>query len=144
MNSALAELSRVGYRLLFSHFAKITFEHINGFRAQTFPSGWVPNKMDLEFAIKYKWQTRFLTASTPCRFVHTYFYLPIQNYTAEVNCLVALHELYKYINKYYDQVSIKKENTVWWLWCAGVVICSHQISLKCWRNATWWVYIQCT
>lgn len=34
-----------------------------------------------------------------------YFYLPKQNYTAEVNCLVALHELYKYINKYYDQVS---------------------------------------
>lgn len=32
-----------------------------------------------------------------------------QNYTAEVNCLVALHELYKYINKYYDQVSITLE-----------------------------------
>ncbi|KAJ4928630.1 hypothetical protein JOQ06_004260 [Pogonophryne albipinna] len=28
-----------------------------------------------------------------------------RNYTAEVNCLVALHELYKYINKYYHQVS---------------------------------------
>jgi len=28
-----------------------------------------------------------------------------QNYAAEVNSLVALHELYKYINKYYDQVS---------------------------------------
>ncbi|KAM8755454.1 plexin-B1-like isoform 2-T2 [Acanthopagrus schlegelii] len=27
-----------------------------------------------------------------------------RNYTAEVNCLVALHELYKYINKYYDQI----------------------------------------
>ncbi|XP_069383096.1 plexin-B1-like isoform X3 [Paralichthys olivaceus] len=26
------------------------------------------------------------------------------NYAAEVNCLVALHELYKYINKYYDQI----------------------------------------
>lgn len=36
------------------------------------------------------------------------FTLPTQNYAAEVNCLVALHELYKYINKYYDQVSIVK------------------------------------
>ncbi|XP_047445791.1 plexin-B1 isoform X2 [Mugil cephalus] len=27
-----------------------------------------------------------------------------RNYSAEVNCLVALHELYKYINKYYDQI----------------------------------------
>ncbi|XP_040008544.1 plexin-B1-like isoform X2 [Xiphias gladius] len=27
-----------------------------------------------------------------------------RNYAAEVNCLVALHELYKYINKYYDQI----------------------------------------
>lgn len=44
----------------------------------------------------------------PLAFVHLYFYLPKQNYTAEVNCLVALHELYKYINKYYDQVSIQK------------------------------------
>uniref|UniRef100_A0A3B4XE49 Plexin-B1 n=1 Tax=Seriola lalandi dorsalis TaxID=1841481 RepID=A0A3B4XE49_SERLL len=26
------------------------------------------------------------------------------NYAAEVNCLVALHQLYKYINKYYDQI----------------------------------------
>uniref|UniRef100_A0A669BGY8 Plexin-B1 n=1 Tax=Oreochromis niloticus TaxID=8128 RepID=A0A669BGY8_ORENI len=32
------------------------------------------------------------------------FTLPEQNYAAEVNCLVALHELYKYINKYYDQI----------------------------------------
>lgn len=32
--------------------------------------------------------------------------LPVQNYAGEVNYLVALHELYKYINKYYDQVSI--------------------------------------
>ncbi len=30
--------------------------------------------------------------------------LPLQNYSNEVNHLVALHELYKYINKYYDQV----------------------------------------
>lgn len=28
-----------------------------------------------------------------------------QNYSGELNYLVALHELYKYINKYYDQVS---------------------------------------
>lgn len=28
----------------------------------------------------------------------------LQNYSNEVNHLVALHELYKYINKYYDQV----------------------------------------
>uniref|UniRef100_A0A3B3UAL3 Plexin-B1 n=1 Tax=Poecilia latipinna TaxID=48699 RepID=A0A3B3UAL3_9TELE len=27
-----------------------------------------------------------------------------RNYAAEVNCHVALHELYKYINKYYDQI----------------------------------------
>ena len=27
-----------------------------------------------------------------------------QNYSGELNYLVALHELYKYINKYYDQV----------------------------------------
>ncbi|XP_076132287.1 plexin-B1 [Alosa pseudoharengus] len=27
-----------------------------------------------------------------------------RNYSGEVNCLVALHELYKYINKYYDQI----------------------------------------
>lgn len=29
-----------------------------------------------------------------------------QNYSGELNYLVALHELYKYINKYYDQVSL--------------------------------------
>ncbi|KAM9856306.1 plexin-B1-like [Aulostomus maculatus] len=27
-----------------------------------------------------------------------------RNYAAEVDCVVALHELYKYINKYYDQI----------------------------------------
>ncbi|TWW56358.1 Plexin-B1 Semaphorin receptor SEP [Takifugu flavidus] len=27
-----------------------------------------------------------------------------RNYTADINCLVALHDLYKYINKYYDQI----------------------------------------
>uniref|UniRef100_A0A3Q3XHZ0 Plexin cytoplasmic RasGAP domain-containing protein n=1 Tax=Mola mola TaxID=94237 RepID=A0A3Q3XHZ0_MOLML len=32
-----------------------------------------------------------------------------RNYTAEVNCLVALHELYKYINKYYDQIIMAME-----------------------------------
>lgn len=31
--------------------------------------------------------------------------LMFQNYSGELNYLVALHELYKYINKYYDQVS---------------------------------------
>lgn len=30
----------------------------------------------------------------------------IQNYSGDLNSLVALHELYKYINKYYDQVSV--------------------------------------
>lgn len=30
--------------------------------------------------------------------------LCLQNYSGELNYLVALHELYKYINKYYDQV----------------------------------------
>lgn len=29
-----------------------------------------------------------------------------QNYSGELNYLVALHELYKYINKYYDQVGV--------------------------------------
>lgn len=29
-----------------------------------------------------------------------------QNYSGELNYLVALHELYKYINKYYDQVKV--------------------------------------
>uniref|UniRef100_A0A4W3JWS2 Plexin B1 n=1 Tax=Callorhinchus milii TaxID=7868 RepID=A0A4W3JWS2_CALMI len=31
-------------------------------------------------------------------------FLILQNYSNEMNCLVALHELYKYINKYYDQI----------------------------------------
>ncbi|XP_013875321.1 plexin-B1 isoform X2 [Austrofundulus limnaeus] len=35
-----------------------------------------------------------------------------RNYTAEVNCLVALHELYKYINKYYDQIITALEEDV--------------------------------
>lgn len=56
----------------------------------------------VEFVIKYEWPPP-TDVSSPL-----YFYSPKQNYTAEVNCLVALHELYKYINKYYDQVSITK------------------------------------
>lgn len=32
----------------------------------------------------------------------------IQNYSGDLNSLVALHELYKYINKYYDQVSVQE------------------------------------
>ena len=44
-------------------------------------------------------RSRFLTSSIFTLFTK-------QNYAAEVNCLVALHELYKYINKYYDQVSV--------------------------------------
>lgn len=52
---------------------------------------------------------QFLTAFHRWRFFASLFFtLPEQNYAAEVNCLVALHELYKYINKYYDQVSITK------------------------------------
>ncbi|XP_017266871.1 plexin-B1 isoform X1 [Kryptolebias marmoratus] len=35
-----------------------------------------------------------------------------RNYTAEVNCTVALHELYKYINKYYDQIITALEEDV--------------------------------
>ncbi|XP_044066241.1 plexin-B1-like isoform X4 [Siniperca chuatsi] len=36
-----------------------------------------------------------------------------RNYAAEVNCVVALHELYKYINKYYDQIitSLEEDST---------------------------------
>lgn len=50
---------------------------------------------------------QFLTAFTLLTFLHlSIFTLTKQNYAAEVNCLVALHELYKYINKYYDQVSM--------------------------------------
>lgn len=30
----------------------------------------------------------------------------LQSFASEMNSLVALHELYKYINKYYDQVSV--------------------------------------
>ena len=45
------------------------------------------------------------------------FILPKQNYTAEVNCLVALHELYKYINKYYDQVSTNQSTKTSLLGC---------------------------
>lgn len=29
----------------------------------------------------------------------------LQSFASEMNSLVALHELYKYINKYYDQVT---------------------------------------
>ncbi len=51
----------------------------------------------------------FFTSLHPLLLLHlSIFTLPKQNYTAEVNCLVALHELYKYINKYYDQVSITR------------------------------------
>lgn len=33
------------------------------------------------------------------------FCLYLQSFASEMNSLVALHELYKYINKYYDQVT---------------------------------------
>ena len=54
----------------------------------------------------------------PLMFPHlSIFILPKQNYTAEVNCLVALHELYKYINKYYDQVSTNQSTKTSLLGC---------------------------
>lgn len=63
-----------------------------------FPSAWQPyNQRDVQFEIL------FFTSL----FSSLFFPLPKQNYAAEVNCLVALHELYKYINKYYDQVSTR-------------------------------------
>uniref|UniRef100_A0A8B9QKP8 Plexin cytoplasmic RasGAP domain-containing protein n=1 Tax=Apteryx owenii TaxID=8824 RepID=A0A8B9QKP8_APTOW len=34
-----------------------------------------------------------------------------RNYSGDLNSLVALHELYKYINKYYDQVSVSPVGT---------------------------------
>ena len=70
----------------------------------------MPNTLDVEFEIKYEWQPlQFLHKPPPCHFFTSLvFTLPKQNYAAEVNCLVALHELYKYINKYYDQVSIRE------------------------------------
>lgn len=46
-------------------------------------------------SIKYYININMLTNAT----------LMFQNYSGELNYLVALHELYKYINKYYDQVS---------------------------------------
>uniref|UniRef100_A0A7N5ZT89 Plexin-B1 n=1 Tax=Anabas testudineus TaxID=64144 RepID=A0A7N5ZT89_ANATE len=47
---------------------------------------------------------RYKQMPTPADVSSPIFILPKQNYAAEVNCLVALHELYKYINKYYDQI----------------------------------------
>lgn len=41
-----------------------------------------------------------------CLMVVSNFLSYIQNYSGDLNSLVALHELYKYINKYYDQVSV--------------------------------------
>lgn len=41
-----------------------------------------------------------------CLTVLSNFFSYIQNYSGDLNSLVALHELYKYINKYYDQVSV--------------------------------------
>lgn len=75
----------------------------------------LPNKLHVELVMKYRCQP--MRFSTSCASSHDvcspqgYFYLPKQNYTAEVNCLVALHELYKYINKYYDQVSARVQET---------------------------------
>lgn len=60
MNSALAELSRVRYLLLFSHLVKVTFffytmaEHINTFRTWKIPFSWENDKLDVEFEIKYE------------------------------------------------------------------------------------------
>ncbi|XP_056887031.1 plexin-B1 isoform X5 [Takifugu flavidus] len=45
-------------------------------------------------SIKYYINIKMLTNAT----------LMFQNYSGELNYLVALHELYKYINKYYDQI----------------------------------------
>lgn len=74
-------------------------------------SFWVvAQRLDVEFKIRYEWQTMQIYQFPTCDACSSFHvYLPKQNYTAEVNCLVALHELYKYINKYYDQVSINKE-----------------------------------
>lgn len=41
-----------------------------------------------------------------CLTVLSDFFSYKQNYSGDLNSLVALHELYKYINKYYDQVSV--------------------------------------
>lgn len=43
--------------------------------------------------------------------VSLYLSVSLQSFASEMNSLVGLHELYKYINKYYDQVN---SNT-----CAG-------------------------
>lgn len=46
-----------------------------------------------------------------------------QNYSGELNYLVALHELYKYINKYYDQVCLSR----WCAWRAySTRLCLHR------------------
>lgn len=115
----------------FPHFAKITFEHINDFRTRTFPSGWVPNKLDMEFVIKYEWQPmQFLTASTPWR-LFTPLFLSFQT---ELYCwgqlpcgftwAVQVHQQILWSSEYEERTKTRWLGlTGWW----AVV----QIHLKC-------------
>lgn len=50
--------------------------------------------------------TEFDRTIVRCLTVLSNFFSYYQNYSGDLNSLVALHELYKYINKYYDQVSV--------------------------------------
>lgn len=50
--------------------------------------------------------TEFHRTIVRCLTVLSNFFSYKQNYSGDLNSLVALHELYKYINKYYDQVSV--------------------------------------
>lgn len=120
MNSALAELSRVRYH----HVSPFCWANV--WTHKWFQEPEVSVRLTAEQA---RWGARHqiwmaaaaVSASSagsaspshnppPClppspTSLTAIFISPKQNYTAEVNCLVALHELYKYINKYYDQVS---------------------------------------
>lgn len=112
---------------LVSHFAKITFEHINDFRTWTFPSGWVPNKLDVEFVIKYEWQPmQFLTASTPWRLFTSLFLSP----KTELYCWGQLPCGFTWAVQVHQQILWSSEYTestkTWWLgctrWCAVVLM----------------------
>lgn len=81
-----------------------------GFRAR--------NMCDFSFARNCWWilfpvvfltsceHTEFDRTIARCLTVLSNFISYKQNYSGDLNSLVALHELYKYINKYYDQVSV--------------------------------------
>ena len=56
--------------------------------------------------------------------------LLFQNYSGELNYLVALHELYKYINKYYDQVCTSLRVTQQYIVPASLFVLGHWVASK--------------